>query len=34
MFDAQVAGRDAYGQRYTVDFLLTWRDKQAVVRAG
>jgi hypothetical protein len=33
-FDAQVGRRDAYGQRYTVDFPLTWRDKQAIVRSG
>jgi hypothetical protein len=33
-FDAQVGGRDAYGQRYTVDFLLAWREKQAIVRSG
>ena len=32
--DAQLGRRDAYGQRYTVDFLLTWRDKQAMVRSG
>jgi len=32
--DAQVGRRDAYGQRYTVDFLLVWRDKQAIVRSG
>jgi uncharacterized protein DUF6883 len=33
-FDAQVGRRDAYGQRYTVDFLLAWREKQAIVRSG
>jgi hypothetical protein len=32
--DAQLGRRDAYGQRYTVDFLLTWRDRQAMVRSG
>jgi hypothetical protein len=32
--DAQEGRRDAYGQRYTVDFLLEWRDKRAVVRSG
>ena len=32
--DAQLGRRDAYGQRYTVDVLLTWRDKQAMVRSG
>ena len=25
--DAQLGRRDAYGQRYTVDFLLAWHDK-------
>ena len=32
--DAQVGRREAYGQRYTVDFLLTWQDRQAMVRSG
>ena len=32
--DAQLGRRDAYGQRYTVDFLLAWHDKQAMVRSG
>jgi hypothetical protein len=32
--DARLGRRDAYGQRYTVDVLLTWRDKQAMVRSG
>ena len=32
--NAQLGRRDAYGQRYTVDVLLTWRDKQAMVRSG
>lgn len=32
--DAQLGRRDAYGQRYTVDVLLTWRAKQAMVRSG
>jgi hypothetical protein len=32
--DGQLGRRDAYGQRYTVDVLLTWRDKQAIVRSG
>jgi hypothetical protein len=25
--DAQLGRRDAYGQRYTVDFLLAWHDQ-------
>jgi hypothetical protein len=32
--DAQSGRRDTYGQRYTVDFLLAWHDKQAMVRSG
>jgi secreted PhoX family phosphatase len=32
--DGQLGRRDAYGQRDTVDFLLDWRDKQAMVRSG
>ena len=32
--DGQLGRCDAYGQRYTVDFLLVWRDKQAMVRSG
>jgi len=31
---AHVGRRDAYGQRYTVDFLLEWRDKRVMVRSG
>jgi hypothetical protein len=30
----QLGRRDTYGQRYTVDFLLAWRDKQAMMRSG
>ena len=32
--DAQLAEKDAYGQRYTLDFRLTWQDKQATIRSG
>jgi hypothetical protein len=32
--DAQVGRRDTYGQRYTIDCLLEWREKQAIVRSG
>ena len=32
--DAQIGRRDVYGQRYTVDFLLAWREKQAIIRSG
>ena len=32
--DAQVGRRDTYGQRYTVDLLLEWHDRQAMVRSG
>jgi hypothetical protein len=32
--DAQLGRRDTYGQRYTVDLLLEWHDRQAMVRSG
>ena len=32
--DAQLADRDAYGQRYTLDFTLNWREKQATIRSA
>lgn len=32
--EAQLGRRDAYGQRYTVDFSLTLRGKQTVIRSG
>ena len=32
--DAQLAEKDAYGQRYTLDFTLNWRDKQATIRSA
>jgi hypothetical protein len=32
--DAQLGLRDEYGQRYTVDFLLEWRGKRAMIRSG
>jgi len=32
--EARLGRRDAYGQRYTVDFSLTWSGKQAVIRSG
>ena len=32
--DAQLGYRDAYGQRYTVDFWLDWHEKRARVRSG
>jgi hypothetical protein len=32
--DGQLGRRDAYGQRYTVDFLPACRGKQAMVRSG
>ena len=31
---AQVGRRDLYGQRYTVDFMLKWHGKQAIIRSG
>ena len=32
--DAHIGRQDAYGQRYTVDFLLELRNRQAMVRSG
>ena len=32
--EAQLAEKDAYGQRYTLDFTLNWRDKQATIRSA
>ena len=32
--DADLGYRDAYGQRYVVDFLLEWRGRQAIARSG
>jgi hypothetical protein len=32
--DAQLGYRDAYGQRYTVDFQVGWRGRQAIIRSG
>ncbi len=32
--DAILGRRDAYGQRYTIDFDLNWQGRQAIVRSG
>lgn len=32
--DAQLGRRDAYGQRYIVDFPLEWQGKRAMIRSG
>lgn len=32
--DATLGELDEYGQRYVVDFLLTWQDKQVTVRSA
>ena len=32
--DAQLGETDAYGQRYTLDFTLNWRGKQAMIRSA
>lgn len=32
--EAQLGRRDAYGQRYIVDFSLTWGGKQTMIRSG
>ena len=31
---AQLGRRDDYGQRYTVDFLLEWRGRRAMIRSA
>ena len=32
--NGQPGRRDAYGQRYVVDFMLVWRSKQAMIRSA
>lgn len=32
--NAQLGEKDAYGQRYTLDFVLTWHHKQATIRSA
>ena len=32
--DAQLGEKNAYGQRYTLDFTLNWQDKQATIRSA
>ena len=32
--DAQVGRRDIYGQRYIVDFMFAWRNRQATIRSA
>jgi uncharacterized protein DUF6883 len=32
--DAQVGYEDAYGQRFSVDFIVEWRGKRAIIRSG
>lgn len=32
--DASLRLRDEYGQRYTIDFQLKWRGRQAMIRSG
>ena len=32
--DAQAGLRDAYGQRYTVDFLVDWHGRRATIRSA
>jgi hypothetical protein len=33
-YDAKLGRRDEYGQRYTLDFLLEWHGKRAMIRSG
>lgn len=32
--EAKLGRRDRYGQRYSVDFLLEWRGKRALIRSS
>src|SRR5438128_8269025 len=32
--EATYGRRDGYGQRYTVDFVLGWQSKRALIRSG
>lgn len=32
--DAETGVRDEYGQRYRIDFVLKWRDKEATIRSA
>ena len=32
--DAQLGRRDEFGQRYTLDFIIKWQDKNATLRSG
>lgn len=32
--NAHLGRRDTFGQRYTLDFMLKWRGRQALVRSG
>ena len=32
--EAKLNRKDAFGQRYTIDLLLKWKDKQATIRSG
>ena len=32
--DAQLAEKNAYGQRFTLDFILNWQGKNAMIRSG
>jgi hypothetical protein len=33
-YDVPVGRHDAYGQRYSVDFLLEWHGRRAMIRTG
>lgn len=32
--EARIGLRDEYGQRYTVDFIIEWRGRRAMIRSG
>ncbi|MFB2973800.1 DUF6883 domain-containing protein [Aerosakkonema sp. BLCC-F183] len=32
--EVQLGRRDEFGQRYTLDFMLTWQNRSATIRSG
>lgn len=32
--EAKLGQQDEFGQRYTLDFMLEWQDKNGIVRSG
>lgn len=33
-YEAEIGKRDVYGQRYVIDFPLTWRGRHAILRSA